>query len=389
MPGPVTPCTGQSPAVSMTCGTDRQVTNSMTKLCVFYAVSLLCDWDASHFGILIKCVLRTPFILRTPFKGNFVQGAWGRDFVNVSKSVGLDLSEWTQGHPLLPAPTQIGDWTDRAVTSSEVQKWLQGILRDCKDFDPTGFTPHGCKATTLLMLSRYGATPEDRLILGHHQVNRGALEVYARDLQSAPLRVLEQMFSDIRCGRFSPDVTRSGMFTPGANPGTVTVPISGDVSPVPTTPIDDTAEPDCVSLPSERPAFSLEARQDMSEAPESEKLNELEQSDSSDSDFSPDESDDEEVLKGLASSARPPGHWHPGCTLYQHCKPKLIHALSVFGHRKAFVCGRAPSKEYVLFEPKFFVDAMKCQQCDKGHAPTDENVKASSLGAAVKRARKQ
>ena len=82
--------------------------------------------------------------------------------------------------------------------SSEVGKLLHSILGMCPDFVPEGFTPHGCKATTLVMLRKYGASPDDRLILGHHQVNKGALEVYSSDLQSAPLRVLEQMMKDIR-----------------------------------------------------------------------------------------------------------------------------------------------------------------------------------------------
>lgn len=103
-----------------------------------------------------------------------------------------------------------------------------------------GFTPHGCKATTLVMLSRYGASPDDRLILGHHQVNKGALEVYARDLRSAPLRVLEHMLRDIRHGRFSPEVTRSGLFTPV--PTHMGFGATSDVVPTPTSLLDDTME---------------------------------------------------------------------------------------------------------------------------------------------------
>eukprot|EP00435_Cladocopium_sp_Y103_P024661 s285_g6.t1 len=320
--------------------------------------------------------------LIAPIKG-LGQRAWGQDFLVVSQLAGLDLRDWIAGRPFLPAPTQIGDWSDRAVTSSEVQKWICGILTNCPDFNPTGFTPHGCKATTLLMLSRYGASPDDRLILGHHQVNRGALEVYARDLQSAPLRVLEQMFSDIRSGRFSPDVTRSGMFTPTLPPTTLCVPAVGDVSPAPTTPFDDTQ--DFANVPDE----GSEVRSFLETLPASDGLPRDSVSDSSDSDFDTEESDTEEVIKELATTQRPPGHWHPGCTLYQHRKSKLIHALSLFGHRRAFVCGRSLSKEYIPYDSSFFVDAMKCQQCDKGHAPTDATEKAEAIGAAVKRARKQ
>ena len=189
-----------------------------------------------------------------PIKGLGAR-AWGKDFVNLSKEVGLDLRKWVKDRSLLPAPTMIGDWSDRPVTSTEVGKWLTGVLKHCPDFSPDGFTPHGCKATTLVMLSRYGASPDDRLVLGHHQLNKGALEVYSRDLQSAPLRVLEQMFTDIRCGRFSPDVTRSGLFTPAP----LQTPMDNQrrsVSPVPTTPLEDEdgwTEIKCdQSLPEER-----------------------------------------------------------------------------------------------------------------------------------------
>jgi hypothetical protein len=71
-------------------------------------------------------------------------------------------------------------------------------------------------------------------------------------------------------------------------------------------------------------------------------------------------------IRDRATSERPAGHWHPGCELHQHRRSKLVHALARFGHRKAFICGRALSKEYKPFTREFFVDAMKCQQCDKG-----------------------
>eukprot|EP00435_Cladocopium_sp_Y103_P011314 s1805_g2.t4 len=324
--------------------------------------------------------------LIAPIKG-VGQRAWGHDFIAVSQLTGLDLREWVSGRPFLPAPSPIGNWTDRAVTSSEVQKWMHGVLAACTDFSSVGFTPHGCKATTLLMLSRYGASPDDRLILGHHQINRGALEVYARDLQSAPLRVLEQMFADIRSGRFAPDVTRSGMFTPDMNPPTLSMPVGIDVSPAPTTPLDDTF--DNASLPSMGPSSDRGQVSNSAAQPVTGTLTEDIESESSGSGFDTDESDTEEIIKDLATTERPPGHWHPGCTLYQHRCSKLVHALSLFGHRQAFVCGRSLSKEYILFETKFFVDAMKCQQCDKGQTPTEASENASALGAVVKRARKQ
>eukprot|EP00435_Cladocopium_sp_Y103_P042275 s848_g11.t1 len=323
--------------------------------------------------------------LIAPIKG-LGERAWGKDFVDVAKRAGLDLAEWTSGAPLLPAPTQVGDWTDRSVTSAEIGKWLLGILAHCKDFDPVGFTPHGCKATTLVMLSRYGASSDDRLILGHHQVHKGALEVYARDLQSAPLRVLEKMFGDIRCGRFSPDLTRSGMFSTLGTTSLHPLQAVGDVSPVPMTPLERTPS-EGPSWDTMQPVPAMESGVTDKALPTETMTEDLE-SDVSESEYGSDESSAEEVIRDLATSQRPAGHWHPGCDLYQHKRSKLIHALSTFGHRTAFLCGRALSGEYQRFQTRFFVDAMKCQQCNKGHAPTPEGQQIEALGNAVKRARR-
>ena len=152
--------------------------------------------------------------LVAPLKG-LGPHAWGKTFVELSQQVGLDFASWCQVQPLLPAPNLMGAWTDRPVTSGEIRRWICQLLLPCS-FDTTGFTPHGCKATTLAMLSKYGVASETRLALGHHQIQKGAVEVYARDTQSAPLRILEAMFKDIRNGRFHPDHTRSGMFLPPA-----------------------------------------------------------------------------------------------------------------------------------------------------------------------------
>eukprot|EP00435_Cladocopium_sp_Y103_P032700 s386_g8.t1 len=278
--------------------------------------------------------------LIAPIKG-LTQGAWGKDFVDVAKKAHLNLEHWVSDMPLLPAPTQVGDWTDRPVTSREVGKWIHGILRQCHDFTAEGFTLHGCKATTLIMLSRYGASPEDRLVLGHHQLHKGALEVYSRDLQSAPLRVLEKMLEDIRKGRFSPDTTRSGMFTPVPEVAGASCPYTPSLSPAPTTPLDDT---------SGNAMFDLQMASALPDAPAEEATTVNEASEeSSSSDFDSEESSTEQ----------------------------------------AFLCGRSLSKEYKPFTAAFFVDAMKCQQCNKGHPEPAEGRAVASAEAVVKRARRQ
>ena len=100
------------------------------------------------------------------------------------------------------------------MTNGEIGRWVRAVLLE---HDTQGklssLTPHGAKATLLAYLARYGASPTDRLILGHHSVKQyGALETYSRDLQSGPLRVLQQMIGSVRAGTFHPDETRSGIF---------------------------------------------------------------------------------------------------------------------------------------------------------------------------------
>ena len=129
-----------------------------------------------------------------------------------TKRVGLEFETRRMGEPLLPAPDISGGWSARPVTSNEVKKWLCTMVKQMPGFDPTGLTGHGLKATTLSMLSKFGASEEVRLILGHHSLRKkSTLESYSRDIQAAPLRVLENMFLAIKRGQFHPDMTRSGM----------------------------------------------------------------------------------------------------------------------------------------------------------------------------------
>ena len=150
------------------------------------------------------------------------------------------------------------------------------------------------------------------------------------------------------------------------------------MSPVPTTPAaDDEFWPD---VKDDRPVTGIEAGQCMN-APEFAVV------ETSDSETSSDESEAEQIISELATTDRSTSQWHPGCDLYQHSRSKLVHAMATFGHRRAFICGRSLSKEYRPFMQKFFVDAMKCQQCDKGQAPTPDAERFASAGAAFKRAR--
>ena len=83
---------------------------------------------------------------------------WGKTFLQISERVGLKFEARRMGEPLLPAPDVSGGWSARPVTSNEVKKWLCTMLKQMHGFDPTGLTGHGLKATTLSMLSKFGAS---------------------------------------------------------------------------------------------------------------------------------------------------------------------------------------------------------------------------------------
>ena len=360
--------------------------------------------SASHKLRAVGSRLGSHLPLIAPIKG-LGPGAWGRSFVKISKLVGLDLMDWKERTPLLPAPTVIGDWMDRATTNSEIGKWIKELLKGCEGFDPVGFTPHGCKATTLAMLARYGASPDVRLLLGHHQTSNGAMEVYSRDLQAAPLRILEEMFEAIRSGRFAPDATRSGQIIDRAplqfqDAQDTGAPSARLPTPERYTPLASPSEPnvevDDLSLPSASPfepsavtqlqELNLTGFEGEPDIPELVEGMEPVSSDSSDSDSSSDSGDEphDRVVEALAVVPLDDLEWKPGCKKFQHRKTKTIHAQSLFS--TSFLCGRALTEGHTEYSGKFHVKSLLCQQCDKPKIRSLDDTQTACI-ATAKRAR--
>lgn len=247
------------------------------------------------------------------------------------------------------------------------------------------------------MLAKYGADSDTRLILGHHQTHKGASEVYARDVQSAPLRVMEAMFKDIRKGHFRPNETRSGMINRQVAPAepVTNVPLPVGQQPEslvdPESPLATPVQEPFQELEEEHMSFSdmpgMEGRQD-TEATET--CQDDTSSSSSDSDA--DSCLDEVVEKNSSGQV--------GCQTvsffdkddgkteyYQHRSSKVVHVLSVYG--TSFLCGRQLTKEYRNCSLLLVVESMKCQQCARRASGRAKEAPSSSLGAAVKRARRE
>ena len=87
--------------------------------------------------------------------------------------------------PLLPAPSRVGEWTERPISGKEVKFWICNILSQMPFFQVDGFTSHGfLKATTLAMLAKYGVSEADRL--GHHSLKSKVLWKYTAGTYKRP-----------------------------------------------------------------------------------------------------------------------------------------------------------------------------------------------------------
>ena len=363
--------------------------------------------------------------LVAPVRG-FASGLWGVQFSKVAKLTGLAFGERSRG-PLIVAPDPLGSWTSRSLTNGEIGRWVRAVL---SEHDMQGklssLTPHGAKATLLAYLARYGASPTDRLILGHHSVKQyGALETYSRDLQSGPLRVLQQMIGSVRAGTFHPDETRSGIFQ---SPQTSEVRLhGGDLQTIESrgdsayvvTPAGDQIEEDEQGMVDREMADPYEPSvveedfhlvkdddaaldfppRELSQEPESEqqRLDDekqfdltLEDSDSGSSDSSSSSLDgsDDDIFGAIHSSPGEPKTWKENCLVYQHVKSKALHLLPKDDNNEIFLCGRKSSSAYRLFNNPIFQSSWRCKQCEAGKPIRSYETAIAALDRAVKRLKK-
>ena len=139
-----------------------------------------------------------------------VEENWVVAWLRVRAEIKAHLSE---GFPVMPAPDMAGQATVRPLSTKEASEWVR-LLLSRTGLDPKGrkISSHSAKATMLSFLAKYGAEISVREILGAHVSHLKSVIRYSRDALAGPLRVLEQMLTDVRSGVFNPDDTRSGYF---------------------------------------------------------------------------------------------------------------------------------------------------------------------------------
>ena len=139
------------------------------------------------------------------------RGIASKDFGDTLKQVRdlAGLPNQLDKVPLLPVPREDNTWSDDALESAEISRWLQALLPRPQDH----LMSHSLKATVLLRGCKFGLSRETRRILGRHADAVGGSDaVYGRDVQAQALRELEVVLEAVRLGHFRPDATRSGLF---------------------------------------------------------------------------------------------------------------------------------------------------------------------------------
>ena len=101
--------------------------------------------------------------------------------------------------PLLPAPKAGGGFGARPLSTSEASVWLRLLLKGTSNAE--NCRSHSLKTTLLSWCARSGMDKEVRAVLGHHCSSlTGSNVVYARELQTRPIRKLQMLFKNIRLG---------------------------------------------------------------------------------------------------------------------------------------------------------------------------------------------
>ena len=204
------------------------------------------------------------------------------------------------------------------------------------------------------------------------------MESYSRDIQAAPLRVLENMSLAIKRGQFHPDMTRSGMMgeqlhQQSCNGLSGFGQIGSDVHIVGEKPMvrlqpgpyQHASEAECVgSIVGDECVKSSDAETpDMQAEP-----TDYPYPGDSESESSSGESEitDDEVLRTLQIANDVPEFvWKEGCSVFQNMKTKTLHLLPA-GVPKTFLCGRELNADCEIFRSRVFSNEWKCKQCDKG-----------------------
>ena len=270
-----------------------------------------------------------------------VEGNWVEQYIQARRL--LRVQDPPEG-PVMPAPDRQGMPTVRSLESDEAGSWIRLLLYNCTEqLKDRRVSSHSCKCTCISFATKYGASPDELLLLGYHTGDFKMPLTYGRDAAAPTLLLLEKIFKDIRRGAFRPDCTRSGRFVQG--PGSLIVEIK-----------DEEEEP---LIPGGSPVLDGQAA-DL-ETPLEKQISEA---GTTDSDSSSDSGEAAEQ-RGRPSFTRwvipdPP----VGMRYLEHVKSRVLH-LAREGHTKLFACGRAIGVHHREMRDRPEQACSRCRLCAK------------------------
>ena len=257
-------------------------------------------------------------------------------------------------HPPMPAPTAEGKPTVRPIGTDECGTWLRLLLKlnPVASQNDVRITSHSCKCTVLSYAAKRGLPHDERLVLGHHAHQGRMADVYARDAEARPLRMMEDLLSEIRQKKFFPDESRAGRLVHDSATDSVrhSFPFESLAGPAGEAHVvkQQLDEPgwECISVASsesERPASDV-------------------QSEHVTTDSSSDESEQMPEPPAPARLFRPPSP-PEGCHFLQHGKSKTLHIIQDQNVR-ILECGRQVTNAYTRdFQTRW--DSSVCSNCLK------------------------
>lgn len=278
-----------------------------------------------------------------------VESDWITPWMEARASV-----EIQDDHPPMPAPSIEGRSTVRPLGTDECGAWLRLLLKlnPVASQNDIRITSHSCKCTILSYAAKRGLPHEERLVLGHHAHQGRMADVYARDAEARPMRMLEELLGEIRNQKFFPDESRAGRLVQVSSevpaelicPTVNLIDLSGE-SKLTKQQLEE-AGWDCISV-----ASSASERKELDA-----------QSGHVTTDSSSDESEQ------ICEPPEPARLFHPpvppeGCHFLQPSKSKTLHIIP--NHReKILECGRQVTSAYIRdFQTRW--DSLVCSNCLK------------------------
>ena len=144
---------------------------------------------------------------------------WFRAWVQAREVMGLTVNGRLE-KPLLCRFSPTGEPLDLELTSAECSALLRRALKVEQDKWST-MRSHSLKATALSWCCKHGVDISTRRLLGHHlDPGSRSAETYGRDSMGPAVRTLVSVLDDIKKGRFKPDESRSGRFVEPRQPDT-------------------------------------------------------------------------------------------------------------------------------------------------------------------------